>query len=84
MIFESAFETVQALLAEQIGISPDEITLKSDLAEDLGADSLDAAELLVKAADELDIFIPDDDVIAFRTVGDIVKYLENTNKLRFS
>lgn len=84
MIFESAFETVQALLAEQIGISPDEITLESALAEDLGADSLDAAELLVKAADELDIFIPDDDVIAFRTVGDIVKYLEHTNKLRFS
>lgn len=84
MIFESAFETVQALLAEQIGISPDEITLESALAEDLGADSLDAAELLVKSADELDIFIPDDDVIAFRTVGDIVKYLEHTNKLRFS
>lgn len=82
MIFDDTLEKVRDMLAEQIGISPDVITPNCDLAEDLGADSLDAAELLVKAEDEFDIFIPDDDVVAFRTVSDIAKCIENMLKIK--
>lgn len=72
------FEQVRAIFAKQLGTDPEIITMEADISEDLGADSLDVAEMLVTVEDDMGIVIPDDDVIAFRTVGDVVMYLENS------
>lgn len=76
------FEQVRELIAAQLGIDAENVTMESAIEEELGADSLDVVEMLVKAEDDFGIFIPDDDVIAIRTVGDVVMYLENAKELK--
>ena len=70
------FEKVQAIIAEELGIEKDKITMESRLAEDLGADSLDAVELIMALEDEFGVTVSDDDAQSIRTVGDIVEFLE--------
>ncbi|MEG0541284.1 MAG: acyl carrier protein [Angelakisella sp.] len=70
------FEKVAAILAEQLDVDADEITLATDLVDDLGADSLDLVDLVMTLEDEFDMEIPDDDIESVHTVDDIVKYLE--------
>ena len=71
------FEKVAAILAEQLDAEEESITLETNLVEDLGADSLDVVDLVMTLEDEFDMEIPDEDVENVRTVGDIVKYLED-------
>ena len=71
------FETVAKILAEQLDVDVDEIKLTTDMVDDLGADSLDIVDLVMTLEDEFDIEIPDEDVEGVRTVGDLVKYLED-------
>ena len=70
------FEKVAAILAEQLDAEEDAITLDTSLVDDLGADSLDVVELVMTLEDEFDMEIPDEDITEVRTVGDVVKYLE--------
>lgn len=71
------FEKVAAILAEQLDAEEESITLETNLVEDLGADSLDVVDLVMTLEDEFDMEIPDEDIVDVRTVGDIVKYLED-------
>jgi acyl carrier protein len=70
------FEKVQEKIAEQLGIDEDEITMESDIHDDLGADSLDFVELVVVLEEEFDLEIPDKDLDEIDTVGDIVEYIK--------
>lgn len=74
------FEKVRAIIADVFGISEDEIKLETNLGEDLGADSLDAVEVIMGIEDEYDIKIGDDDAKKIKTVKDIVDYLDNLKK----
>ena len=69
-------EKVAAILAEQLDAEEESITLETNLVDDLGADSLDVVDLVMTLEDEFDMEIPDEDIENVRTVGDIVKYLE--------
>ena len=71
------FEKVAAILAEQLDAEEDTITMETSLVDDLGADSLDVVDLVMTLEDEFDMEIPDEDIENVRTVGDIVKYLED-------
>lgn len=71
------FEKVQNIIAEQLGISKDHVTMDASMIEDLGADSLDMVELIMAFSDEFDIDIPDDAAEGIVTVGDVVEYLKN-------
>jgi len=71
------FEKVVAIIGEQLGVDPDTITTESEVIEDLGADSLDIVTLLMCCEDEFGLTIEDDEAQNFRTVGDIVTYIEN-------
>lgn len=71
------FEQIRDILAKQLQIDADKITMMTDIAEDLGADSLDVVEMLMTIEEEFGVTVPDDDVMAFKTVGDVVAYLEN-------
>ena len=70
------FEKVAAILAGQLDAEEDAITLDTSLVDDLGADSLDVVDLVMTLEDEFDMEIPDEDITEVRTVGDVVKYLE--------
>ena len=69
-------ERVKKIIAAQLGADESAITPETDLAEDLGADSLDAVELAVAFEEEFGITVPDDDITAIVTVGDILEYIE--------
>lgn len=71
------FEKVKEIIADTMGIPEDEIHLDSDLVDDLGADSIDAVELSISIEEEFDLDIDDDTITRFKTVEDIVDYLEN-------
>ncbi|AAM24693.1 Acyl carrier protein [Caldanaerobacter subterraneus subsp. tengcongensis MB4] len=71
------FEKVRNIIAEQLGIDPEEITMESSFIDDLGADSLDIVELIMALEEEFDIEIPDEDAEKIKTVGDVVEYLSN-------
>lgn len=70
-------EKVIAMLADQLGFDEDAINENTDIAEELGADSLDLVELMMSAEEEFGIAVVDDDLAKLRTVADIVKYIEN-------
>ncbi|MCQ2180512.1 MAG: acyl carrier protein [Bacteroidales bacterium] len=69
------FEEVQKILAKQLRIEPSRITPESRIMEDLGADSLNILQLLMKIEDDYGIVIPDERLAGFVTVGDVVEYL---------
>ena len=56
----SVFERLQKILAEQFEIDEDDITLNSDIVDDLGADSLDLVDLVMSIEDEFEIEVPDE------------------------
>ncbi len=74
------FEKVREMLAKQLNLSADKITLESDVVKDLGADSLDVVELLISLEDDYGVSIPEDDIVNVRTVKDIVEMIEKLNK----
>lgn len=70
------FEKVRAILCDQLDVDEDKVTMDSSITEDLGADSLDLVDLVMSLEEEFDVEIPDDQVENVKTVGDIVKYIE--------
>ena len=69
------FERVQAILAKQLRVDPAVIP-EARIKKDLGADSLDILQLLMRIEDRYGITIPDEELATFETVGDVVAYLE--------
>jgi len=74
------FEKIQAMLAESLNISIEKITPDSKIVEDLGADSLDAVELISRLEDEYNVTVEDEDVENMVTVGDLVNMVEKLIK----
>ena len=70
------FEKVRDILAEQLEIDPETITLDTNIIDDLDADSLDFVEMITSIEDEFDIVITDEKVGDFKTVRQVVDYLE--------
>jgi len=69
-------EKIKSIIAEQLGVKPEEVTPQASFIEDLGADSLDTVELVMALEEEFGIEIPDEDAEKMATVGDAVKYIE--------
>lgn len=69
-------EKMKAILAEQLGISEDEITTESRFKEDLEADSLDLFELLTTLEEQYDMEIPAEEMEGLTTVGSVIEYLK--------
>jgi len=73
----SVSEKVINIIADQLGVSKDQINPETDIANDLGADSLDIAELMIAFEEEFDISINEDPAERISTVGQVVKYVES-------
>ncbi len=71
------FDKVKVFIVDQLGGSPDRITLDTHFIKDLQADSLDAAEIIIACEDEYGIEIPEEDAEQFQVVNDLVKYIED-------
>ena len=71
------FEKVKRIFVEQLDANENDITMYSVITDDLGADSLDLVDLLMSVEDEFDVEVPDDDVLKIKTVGDLVRYIED-------
>ena len=70
------FEKVRDIIVETLGCEAEQVTLEASLADDLGADSLAAVELVMALEESCGVTIADEVVAGLKTVGDIMKYLE--------
>lgn len=70
------FEKIKDILAEQLDADKDEMTMETNIAKDLGADSLDVVELLMSIEDEFEVEIPDEEIENIKTIGELVEYIE--------
>lgn len=72
------FDKIKEIIVEQLNIDDGGfINLDTNLQEDLDADSLDAVEIIMNIEEEFDIKVDDDELENIKTIGDIVKYIEN-------
>lgn len=72
------FNTIKNIIEEQLGITDlERITMETNLEDDLGADSLDAVEIIMAVEDEYNVEIPDNIAEEMKTVSEIVTYLES-------
>lgn len=69
-------EKVRSILAAQLDIDEEKINASTDIADDLGADSLDIVELMMSVEEEFGITIDEENVRAFKTVGDVATYID--------
>ena len=72
----SVQEKVTKIIADQLGADVSTITPETDIANDLGADSLDIAELMIAFEENFNIDINESEAQNIATVGDVLKYIE--------
>lgn len=70
------YEKLKAMVADQLGVSEDEVRLEARLKEDLKADSASVMMLVMDVESEFGIEVEDDAIEKVKTVGDMVKYIE--------
>ena len=71
------FEKLRKVIAEVLSVDPEEITLETTFADDLGADSLDVFQIIMGLEEEFDIEIPNEEAEKIVTVGDAVEQIKN-------
>lgn len=74
---EDIVERVKRLIAENLGVSLDEVRADAAFIDDLGADSLDIVELVMAIEKEFDVEIPDEDAEEISTVQDAIDYIQD-------
>ena len=73
------FERIREIICDQLDLEEDKVTMYSDIMEDFEADSLDVVDLVMSIEDEFGLEVPDDQIENFRTVGDVVRYIEENS-----
>ena len=73
------FERIREIICDQLDLEEDKVTMDSDIMEDFEADSLDVVDLVMSFEDEFGLEVPDDQIENFRTVGDVVRYIEENS-----
>ena len=71
------FEKIKKILIDQLDADEDAVTMEASITDDLGADSLDLADIVMSIEEEFDIEVPDDQLVNIKNVGEIVKYIED-------
>ena len=70
------FEQVREIICKQLELEESDVTMETNIRDDLGADSLDLVDLAISLEDEFEVEVPDNALEKFETVGDIVRYIE--------
>lgn len=71
------FERIKEMIVEELNVPVEKVTMEARLAEDLGADSIDAVELIMNIEDEFEIQVSDEQAQNMKCVGDLVRYIES-------
>lgn len=74
------FDKVKDIIVDKLGIDEDKVTKDASFKDDLGADSLDIAELVMELEDEFEMEIPDEEAEKIVTVGDALNYIDKLEK----
>lgn len=74
------FETLRDMIVETLGCSAELVKPEASLAEDLGADSLAAMELIMALEEASGITVSEEDAVRLKTVGDILAFLEQAKR----
>jgi acyl carrier protein len=77
---KSIEQRVKEIIVEQLGVNPDQVTPDAKFIEDLGADSLDTVELVMALEEEFGQEIPDEEAEKLQSVGDVIKYIEDSQQ----
>ena len=77
------FEEVKAILARQLRVAPERVTMDAQIKKDLGADSVDILQLLMRLEDDYGIVVPDEKLANFETVGDVALRGGMGSKVRY-
>ena len=75
---KSIADRIKDIIVEKLGVNADQINPGAKFIEDLGADSLDIVELIMALEEEFGTEIPDEEAEKLQTVGDVAKYIEDT------
>ena len=70
-------DKIKQILADTLDVNVDELSADTNIATDLGADSLDVVEILMSIEDEFEIEIPDEKIESLKTVGQVVEYIQD-------
>ncbi|RLB67954.1 MAG: acyl carrier protein [Deltaproteobacteria bacterium] len=70
-------ERIKKIVAEQLGVEEDQVTVEASFMDDLGADSLDTVELVMALEEEFDIEISDEDAEKIQTVQNAIDYVSS-------
>jgi len=76
VVMEEVEDKVKAIIAEQLGVEASSVTPESSFTEDLGADSLDAVELIMAIEEAFDIEIPDEEAETMTTPAECVSAIK--------
>lgn len=76
MAVEGIEEKVKEIIVEQLGVKSSDVSADASFVDDLGADSLDTVELVMKFEEDFDIEIPDEDAEKIQTVQDAINYIQ--------
>ena len=71
-------DRIGKIIAEQLGVKPEQITPEAKFIEDLGADSLDTVELVMALEEEFGNEIPDESAEKLVSVGDVIRFIEES------
>jgi len=77
---KSTEQRVKEIIVEQLGVNADQVTSDAKFIEDLGADSLDTVELVMALEEEFRHEIPDEEAEKLQSVGDVIKYIEESRQ----
>ncbi len=72
---DEKFEKVCEIIADELDVNAEDITMETNLVEDLEADSLSIVELVMAFEDEFDVKLRDEELENIKTVGDIIDAL---------
>ena len=70
-------DKIKQIIVDELGVDEAEVTENARFIEDLGADSLDLVELVMRFEEEFDIEIPDEDAEKIITVKDAIEYIKS-------
>ncbi len=73
----SVFDKVKEVIIDELGVEEHKIVTEANVIEDLDADSLSVMEIVMALEEEYDIEVPEDEIMKLKTVGDVVKYVED-------
>ena len=76
----SVEELVKSIIVDQLGANEADVTPAAHFVDDLGADSLDTVELVMKFEEDFDIEIPDEDAEKIQTVQNAIEYINSHQK----